>query len=54
MQWLAWTLGLISVLLVAFSIGRLFVQQPTEKEQRRRSRAANVKRRHLFPNHRIL
>jgi hypothetical protein len=54
MQWLAWTLGLTSVLLVAFSIGRLFVQQPTEKEERHRSRAANVKRRRLFPNRWIL
>ena len=50
MQWLAWTLGFVSVLLVAFSIGRLFVEQPTQKEERRRSRAYNVKRRRLSPS----
>ena len=50
MQWLAWTLGLVSVLLVAFSIGRLFVEQPTQEQERQRSRAHNVKRRRLSPS----
>jgi hypothetical protein len=54
MQWLAWIIGFVSVLLVAFSIGRLFVEQPAQKEERHRSRTNNVKRRRLSPSRWVL
>jgi hypothetical protein len=50
MESLAWILGLIAVLLVAISIGNLFVQQvpPVEKDLARRT--TQLKRRRLSPS----
>jgi hypothetical protein len=45
MHSLLWILGLVSVLLVASSIGRLFVQEGPPSEERRHSRGAGAGRR---------
>jgi hypothetical protein len=54
MQWLAWILGLAAVLLVAISIGRLFVQQGRESQERRPSPRIHVKGRRLSPSRWLL
>jgi hypothetical protein len=50
MQLLAWILGLVAVLLVAFSIGKLFMQQSAPAQEGRHARTPQVKRRRLSPS----
>ena len=50
MESLVWILGFIAVLLVAISIGNLFVQQVPTAGQRRVGDAAPLKRRRLSPS----
>jgi hypothetical protein len=46
MEWLAWTIGLITILLVALSIVSLFMRESLPLEARR----SHVKRRRLSPS----
>jgi hypothetical protein len=48
MAWLAWLIGL--VLVVAVSIGHMFLQGGLPTQERRGSRIAHVKRRRLSPS----
>lgn len=50
MESLAWILGFIVVVIVAISIGNLFVQQVPEAEQPHAGRTTQVKRRRLSPS----
>lgn len=50
MESLAWILGFVAVLLVAISIGNLFVQQDPPPGERRAGRTAQLKRRRLSPS----
>jgi hypothetical protein len=50
MESLAWILGFIAVLLVAISIGNLFVQQVPPVEKDPALRTTQLKRRRLSPS----
>jgi hypothetical protein len=50
MESLVWILGLIAVLLVAISIGNLFVQQVPPAVEGQSQRSTEVKRRRLSPS----
>ena len=50
MEWLAWTMGLIAILVVAVAIGYVFLQEGLSAQQSPRSPAALVRRRRISPS----
>ena len=50
MELLAWTLGLVAVVLVAISIGKLFVHETPPTGERHAGRTTQLKRRRLSPS----
>ena len=50
MEWLAWTVGLIAILVVAVSIGYVFMQEGLSAQQHPGSPPARVKRRRISPS----
>jgi hypothetical protein len=50
MESLAWILGLVAVVLVAISIGKLWVHAAPPTGERQAGRSAQLKRRRLSPS----
>jgi hypothetical protein len=50
MEWLAWTLGLIAIVVVAGSIGYVFLQEGLAAQQHPGPQSAQVRRRRISPS----
>src|SRR5437879_3771949 len=50
MEWLAWTMGLIAILVVAVAIGYVFLQEGLSAKEHPGSQTAHIKRRRISPS----